>query len=116
MTLSHVVHLKLKNYFDHCQLKGIDEIEWMDLFRHFSPVKTLYVDWLFVGPIALALEGIAVEMIAEVLPSLDLIYLAGQRASSIEGFIAARQLSGCSVTVVNTMAEFDERLKSYITE
>ena len=115
-TLSRVVHLRLKVHFSGRPLNGTDEIEWLDLLRQFSPVKTLCVDWGLAGYIAHALEGISEEMIAEVLPSLDLIFLAGQRASSIERFITARQLSGFSVTVVDTITDFDERLESYITE
>ena len=116
-TLSHVVHLKLGvHYRCRQQLEDRDNIRWLRLLRQFTPVKTLCVNRLLAGIIAVALEGMTVEMSAKVLPSLDLIFLEGQRASSIERFIAARQLSGHSVTVVDTKAEFDERLKSYITE
>jgi len=40
-------------------------------------------------------------MVIEVLPSLDLIYLAGQPALSVGDFVAIRQLSDCPVTVVD---------------
>ncbi len=55
-------------------------------------------------------------MVTEVLPSLDLIHLGGQPASSAERFVAARRLSDRPVTVINTITEFDERLKSYVSE
>jgi hypothetical protein len=49
-------------------------------------------------------------MVTEVLPSLDLICLDGQPASSIEKFVAAsaRQLSGRPVTTIDTETEFEE--------
>jgi hypothetical protein len=55
-------------------------------------------------------------MVAEVLPVLDLIYLVDQPVTSVEKFLAARQLSGHPVTIVDTEAEFDERVKSYVSE
>jgi hypothetical protein len=64
-------------------------------FRHCLYLKSLR------GHVALALEDIAGEIVAEALPSLDLVCLAGQLASSIEKFVAARKLSGQPVTVVN---------------
>ena len=48
-------------------------------------------------------------MVAEALPSLDLICLEDQ-ASYIEEFVAFRQLSDRPLTVVGTEAEFDQRL------
>ena len=77
-------------------------------------MKTLYVDQTLARHVALALEDITAEMVAEVLPSLDLICLADQLASS--KFIAARQHFGRPVTVIGTKAEFDKRLKSYVRE
>jgi hypothetical protein len=55
-------------------------------------------------------------MVVEVLPSLDLIYLAGQLVSSIRKFVAFRRLSGRPVTTFDTQTEFDERLGSYFGE
>jgi hypothetical protein len=78
-------------------------------------VQTLHVSRDLAGHVALALEDIAGEMVAEVLPSLDLIYLPGQLASSVEKFVAARQLSDRPVTVL-TKTEFEERLKSYVSK
>lgn len=40
------------------------------------------------------LEDVVIEMVAEVLPSLALIYLEGQPTLSFETFSAIRQLSG----------------------
>ena len=47
-------------------------------------------------------------------PSLDLIYLEGRSASTIEKVVAARRLSDRPVTVLDTKSEFDERVKYYV--
>jgi hypothetical protein len=108
VTLSHVIHLKLELGRDH-QLEGTTEdVEWNLLLHRFSDVKTLHVSQDLAEYIAVALEDTARGMFTESLPSLDLIYLEGQPASSVEKFVAARQLSGRPVTVVHTKAEFDE--------
>ena len=66
--------------------------------------------------VTLALEEIMVDMVAEVLPSLDLTYLEGQPASTVEKFITSHQRSNHPVTVLNTQLEFNERLKLYVKE
>ena len=114
-TLSNVVHLKLELEKDR-KLEGTDEVEWIHLLHRLPTVQTLHVSHDLSGHVALALENIARGTVAEVLPSLDLIYLAGQPASSIEEFVAARRLSDCSVTVVETQSEFNEKLKSYVSK
>jgi hypothetical protein len=115
--LSNVVHLELKTqpYNSEGHFKdSFDRFDWQDLLQQFSTVKTLYVHWKLSGHVALALGDIS----AEALPSLDLICLATveQRASSIERFLAARQLSGRPVTFVDFGWDFEERLKSYDSE
>ena len=117
-TLSNVVHLELKVdelEGDH-ELEGMDDVEWLHLFHQFSAVQTLYVSWELAGSVALALEDITGEMVAEVLPFLDYIFLEDQPASSIEEFVAARRLSDRPVTVVKTHKEFIERLESYVSK
>ena len=110
--LSTVAHLKLMT--DDCQLEGIDDDDWPHFLRQFSSVQALYVSRQFGWFIALALEDITGEMVAEAFSSLDLLCLEGQSTSSVEKFVAVRQLSGRPVTIVSTEAEFDQRLKSYI--
>ncbi|KAH9172867.1 hypothetical protein EDB89DRAFT_1905759 [Lactarius sanguifluus] len=115
--LSNVVHLTLDvvgTYLE--QVEGTDDVEWQHLLRQFPKVQTLHVSRRLAEHVALALEDGTGEMAAEVLPSLNLIYLAGQPASSIRKFLAARQLSDRPLTVLNTKMEFDERLKSYVSE
>ncbi len=120
-TLSTVVHLKLEIPLEvplkeSRQLEGTDDAEWPLLLHQFSSVQTLHVSQDLVGHIALVLEDTPREMVAEMLPSLDLICLSGQPASSVEKFVAARQLSGHPVTVIDTETEFDERLESYVSK
>ena len=115
-TLSIVNHLKLYAKSEDLPLDGMDDVEWPHLLRQFSAVKTLHVSQELAGHVALALENVTGGIFAEALPSLDLIYLEGQSASCIEKFVAIRQLSGRPVTVIDTEAEFDERLLSYVRE
>ena len=84
--------------------------------HQFSAVQTLYVSQELAGRVALALDATMAEMAIGVLPSLNLIHLVGQPVSSIETFIAARQLCGCPVTIIDTESEFDERVESYISQ
>ena len=115
-TLPNVVHLELEAMPEGRQLQVTDDVEWPHLLHQFSTVQTLHVSRELAGQVALALEEMTGEMAAEVLPSLDLIYLAGQPASSIEKFVAVRQLSVHPVTPFDTEMGFDESLKSYISE
>ena len=114
-TLSNVVYLKLRHKED-CQIEGTDNIEWLLLLRQFSRVRSLYVSRDLARSIALLLEDINEEMVSEVLPYLDLIYLDGQPVSSLEMFVAVRQHSGRPVTVVDTKTEFSNRLESSLGE
>ena len=106
--LSNVVHLRLRAEFQ----SETDDVEWLHLFQQFSAVQSLEVSQELAVCVALVLEGITGEMVTEVLPSLNLIYLAGRSASSVEKFVAARELSDRPVTVVDTITEFSERLES----
>ncbi len=111
-----MVHLKLKAEPEGCRLEGTDDVEWLHLLHQFSTVQTMHVSRELAGYIALALEDITAEMVAEVLPFLDLVRVVDQPASSVAKFVAARRLSGRPVTVINTDTEFDERLESYVSE
>jgi hypothetical protein len=101
--LSNVVLLQLKAEVEEDrELEGTNDVEWLHLLHQFSTVQTLRVSGEIAGHVALALEDVTTtEMVAEVLPFLDSICLTGQRASYIKNFVAARQLSGRPVTVVN---------------
>ena len=114
-TLCNVIHLQLKTEPEGLQLKDAGDVEWLDLLRRFPTVRTLRVSQELARRVALVLEDVTGTMVAEVLPLLDLICLAGQPASTIEKFIAIRWLSGYTVTVIETEREF-ERLKSHVIE
>ena len=115
--LSNVVHLKLeaKRKFDR-QLEGMDEAGWLRLLHPFSAVQTLHVSQRLAVYVAVVLEDITAEMVTKVLPSLDSIYLDGQRIPSIESFVTARRLSDRPVTVVDTKTEFDRRVQSDVSD
>jgi len=117
-TLNNVVHLKLDGSFMYGnQISDPDNIEWHLLLHQFSAVQTLHVSYGLAGCVALVLEDTTEESeMATVLPSLDLVYLAGLPASYLEQFAGVRRLSGRSVTVVNTEMEFNERIKAYVNE
>ncbi|KAH8982467.1 hypothetical protein EDB86DRAFT_2834355 [Lactarius hatsudake] len=113
--LSRVVHLKLSLYPANA-LEDRHDDEWLDLLRQFSAVRTLHVSGEFAGLVALVLDDITGDMVAEVLPFLDLIYLDGQPVSSVGRFLAARQLSDHRVTIINTEVGFYQRVKSYVSD
>ena len=109
-----LVHLNLYAKHDEdFEFENMDIDEWVHLLHQFSAVQTLRVSQGLAGHVALALEDITGEMVTEVLQCLDLIYLVGQSASSIEKFVAARRLSGRPVVVIETETEFDQRLDSH---
>ncbi|KAH9165185.1 hypothetical protein EDB89DRAFT_336496 [Lactarius sanguifluus] len=72
----------------------IDDTKWLQLLRPFTAVKTLHGSEQLGGHIALALDDISGEMVAEVLPALDSLWLDDQPAGSVEQFIAVRRVSG----------------------
>jgi len=109
-TFSTVVHLELTAKIEAHRLEGTGDFEWLHFLHQFSTVQTLHVSPRFARRVAPVLENITEEMVAEVFPSLDLICLESQPASSVEKFVAARRLSGRPVTVVNNRAEFNQRL------
>ena len=109
--LSRIVHLKLIQHA--ADEEDLHIGEWLHLLRRFSTVRTLHVSRDFSECIALALENASGEMVVEVLPLVDLIFLEGLPASCITNFLKARQLSDLPVTIIDTQAEFNERVKSY---
>ena len=114
-TLSNVIHFKLE-IEESCRLKVTDDVEWQHFLRQFPTVQMLHVFHELAAHVSLALEDITWETVAEVLPSLDLIYLADQLASSVEKFVASHRLSDRPVIVVETKMEFDEKLESYVSK
>ena len=115
--LSDVVHLELEVRPEEVrQIEGTTNAEWLHLLRQFPAAQTLHVSQELTGYIALALEDVTEEIVTDILPLLELICLEAQPVPSLKRFVAVRRLTGCPVTVVGTMAEFKERLDSYISE
>ena len=108
------MYLKLDILND--KFEGSTGVEWLHLLGQFSTVQALYIAWEFSQSVALALENIPGERVAEAWPSLDMICLENQPISSMEKFISARQRSGRPVTVIHTEEEFDQRLLPYVRE
>lgn len=75
-------------------------------FSLSSTVRTLHVSQELAGHVALAPEDITREIVTEVLPSLVLIRVVGQPASTIEKFVAGRRLYSHPVVVIDTETEF----------
>jgi hypothetical protein len=111
-TFSAIVHLELELHEPY-QSDEEDDVEWLHLLHQFTALKVLRVSRELAGPVAIVLEAITAEMVAEVLPSLDLVYLVDQPPSSVEKFVASRRFTDHPVTVVNSKTEFDQRIESY---
>ena len=84
-------------------------LKWLHFLRQLSSLQALCVSPPLAEKVGHALKSVKGEMVAEALPSLDLICIEDQ-ISSIEEFVAVRQLSDRPLTVVGTEAEFDQRL------
>ena len=115
--LSNDVHLKLEVDPERdSQIEGTFDVQWRHFFLLFSNAKTLHVSRKLSRQMTPALENIAGGIGAEVLPSLDLIWMGGQRESSIQKFVDARSLSDRCVTVISNLTEFNKRLESCVGE
>jgi len=82
----------------------IEETQWLDLLRPFTSVKDLDLSEASVLFIAPALQELSGERLTEVLPALQNLFFTARMPSgpvkeAIRKLIAARQLSGCPVTV-----------------
>ena len=78
----------------------MESAQWIELFRPFTAVQGLAVS-KSLGPLVThALESLTVERAKEVLPALRSLSLGGLKPSaSAQDFVAARQLSGHTVTI-----------------
>lgn len=110
--LSNVGHLSihaqcLQLGWDDDEGDDMVDIGYLELLRPFTAVETLRLHGHSAGPVALALEVDAQEMVnAEVLPALHLLWLQDQPVASLENFADVRWHSGCPVAIVNTEREF----------
>ena len=107
---SSVVHLQLEQNLNlNSEETVTDDVEWLHLLHQFPTLRTLKVDRELARHVAPALEG-TMETAAEVLPSLELIWIGGRR---VDNFDTARRLSGRPV-IVCTKKAFDARFKFYV--
>ena len=114
-TLCTVAHLELDAQVEENDGLDLNLIEWLRLLSQFPAMQTLYVSLNLAKPVFLSLKGITAERVTEVLPSLGLICLEREPASSLEKIIAIRRFSDHPITIVETRDEFNERLKSYLS-
>jgi hypothetical protein len=97
--VSNVGHLSIDE--DDLQLgwqNDMDDADWLELLRPFTAVKMLHGSEQLAGHIALALDDVSGEMVTEVLPALDSLWLDDQQVRFVEQFLAVRRISGHPVT------------------
>ena len=77
---------------------------WLEIFRPFTNVKSLYISRQFAPHIVSALQELVGERVTEALPALQALFIqelpsSGPVQEGIGKFVAARQLSGHSIVV-----------------
>ena len=87
------------------QMNEVDPSQWLELFRPFSGVRSLYVSETPEPLVAAALGRLTGERTMEVLPALEIISLdelkpSGSAQDAMGPFIAARKLSDRPVVVL----------------
>ncbi|KAI0295425.1 hypothetical protein B0F90DRAFT_1919333 [Multifurca ochricompacta] len=90
---SRVEELKIRAYFlQPARQEEIGVLEWLELFRPFTTVSSLYVSE-FLGPlVAAVLEDAADGPVMEVLPALRLLRFEDSRESvPVDKFVTARR-------------------------
>jgi hypothetical protein len=103
--LSTLEHLEIFSYRLHWQ-GDLESTQWLELLYPFTSVTNLVLSDGFVPLVAPALQEIAREGVTEVLPLLQKLHLEGPQQpkpveEAIRQFIAARQLSGHAVAVLD---------------
>ncbi len=94
---------------------NIEDVQWLELLRPFTTVKTLYLSRDITSRIAPALQELVGERATEVLPALQSLFLEelrplGRVQEAIDKFVAARQLSNHPTIVVSHWdKEMDKR-------
>jgi hypothetical protein len=83
----------------------MEDTQWLDLLRPFTSVKNLVLSKDLVPCVAPALQELSGERVTEVLPALENFFVgpmpSGPVKEAIRKFVAARQLSGCPITVLH---------------
>jgi F-box-like len=90
--------------WSHPDPDNMDPMLWLQLFHSFPSVQNLTIHVELEPFIAAALQGLTGESATEVLPSLHSLSIIGNRSDEasqqgIQAFIAARQHSGCQISL-----------------
>jgi hypothetical protein len=103
--LASVQHLDiLADYLCVGWQDDMDAIAWLDLFDSFASVERLSISGALGPLVALALEDVAKQTVAEVLPGLRVLrFECSRKYAPVEDFVAARGQSGRPVTVQHTL-------------
>ena len=76
-----------------------DSSLWLELFRLFTSVQSLYLSETLVPPVAVALQELSEEGTIGLLPTLQSVFLEGLQPDgpeekAIQSFVGSRRLSG----------------------
>ena len=98
------LNLTEDEYWPLCLQDGMDNAYWLQLLRPFTAVRHLFLSGEPGLWVARALHGLTWEVVVEVCPALQSVFLEGLQPSedvveAIGPFIVRRQLSGHPVTV-----------------
>ncbi len=102
----------------------LESVDWLPLLCSFPAVEVLHVSGEVVKHLASALEGTLEEMVAQVLPALQLLWLDDVRGKkegkgkpeSVDRFVSLRKQFGRPVVVVESCDELIERLNPHQLE
>jgi hypothetical protein len=104
--ISTIEDLYIRHYYSQLvwETDAIENNLWLELLLPFTAMKNLYLSKEFAPGIAAALQELIRGRIAEVLPSLQNIFVkklepSGRFSENIGEFVAARQLSGHPVAI-----------------
>jgi hypothetical protein len=90
------------NNDDH-DIDDIESNQWVEFLHPFTSVKRLYTSSKSTPIIALALKELFGEMVTEVLPALQTLFLKGIPSKpvqeAIDKFVSARQFSSHPIAV-----------------
>lgn len=101
--LSTLERLEIFDYRRRYPHGGTENAQWPAILRPFTAVKDLYVSEGLISHVPLALQDLAEEKVAEVLPALRNLHLRGLPRCgpvriAVETFVTARKRSGHPVT------------------
>ena len=116
---SHPTSPFLANFERHDAPRGnhvlpkLGNVQWLDLFRLFPAIETLYLSEGLATCAAPALQELAGEGVMEVLPALQNLFIGNFESSSLikeatGEFVAARELSGHPITAQSWTEEIGE--------